>query len=528
MAMSTAALAAVVVGVRVNRPSDIRPWIVIGAAQLAFLVADAVWYLSDGPDGVPFPSIADAFYLLGYPLLAAGMLMFIRCRQPRYRRTAAIDAVLVGLAATLVLWVTVIDGLIHDETLPFVERLVAVAYPIGDVIILAATAYLLLTGGHGRRSLYLFVGSLCALLLGDVVEAQFGAGSAALTSADLLWLLSYTLFGLATLDPSMRELTEPAEHPIRPESGARLLLIAGSIAVLPLFALYQRFFAAQIDFPVIGVAGLIVIVAILLRMHEMGAVLGRSERRYASLLANASDAFAIVKTDGRFVYVSAASEHVLGYRIAETVNRSALDLVHPRARTRAVAVLNRVATTPGGQEEVEVPVKRSDGQWRWLSVTATNRLNEPTVDGIVLNYRDVTERKQLEQRLERQAFTDALTGLANRPLFVDRLVHVLARRRASGGATPVSVLFLDVDDFKTVNDSLGHSAGDELLVTLATRLRSTLRRGDTCARLGGDEFAVLLSDAAQHEAEDVAARLLDSLAQPVKIAAVDVTVSVSI
>ena len=153
--------------------------------------------------------------------------------------------------------------------------------------------------------------------------------------------------------------------------------------------------------------------------------------------------------------------------------------------------------------------------------------DDPIVNGIVLNYRDVTEHKELEERLHRQAFTDALTGLANRPLFIDRLDHVLARRLRDQKAT-VSVLFMDVDDFKTVNDSLGHSAGDQLLVALAERLRRTLRPADTAARLGGDEFAVLLENAGDADARRVAERLLASLAEPVLIGDHEVQISVSV
>jgi diguanylate cyclase (GGDEF)-like protein len=119
-------------------------------------------------------------------------------------------------------------------------------------------------------------------------------------------------------------------------------------------------------------------------------------------------------------------------------------------------------------------------------------MDDPSVQGLVFNTRDVSERKELEEQLTHQAFHDPLTDLANRSLFRDRVEHALALRRSLD--EPISVLFIDVDDFKTVNDSLGHSAGDELLLQVADRIRSCLREGDTAARLGGDEFAILLED----------------------------------
>ncbi len=528
--MSALALAAVAVGVRMHRPRLTRPWLVIAAAQAAFLVADILWYHNalTNPLAVDQPGASDVLYLAGYPLLAIGLIMFIRARQRHYRLTAAIDAILIGVAAVLALWLLVIDNVIRDETIPVVERLITVAYPIGDAAVLAAAAYLLLTGRQGRRSLYLLLGSLAALLVGDLLQATVDTGASMGAAADAFWMVSYVLFGLAALDPSMRQLVEPGEALTAPDSNRRLLLIGVAISALPAFALYQRFFEDQMDLALIGVCGVVVMTAIMLRMHELGAVLGRSERRYASLLANASEAFAIMRRDGSFTYVSPASERVLGYGSDETIRRGALDLIHPRARSRAATRLRRVMARPGAQSEFELQARRADGEWRWLSVTATNRTDDPLIDGIVLNYRDITERKQLEERLVQQAFTDGLTGLSNRPLFIDRVSQVLARRRRNEGQMAVSVLFIDVDDFKTVNDSLGHSSGDRLLVALAGRLKATVRPADTAARLGGDEFAVLLENTDAPEAERVAARLLASLAMPERIAEFDVSVSVSI
>lgn len=141
--------------------------------------------------------------------------------------------------------------------------------------------------------------------------------------------------------------------------------------------------------------------------------------------------------------------------------------------------------------------------------------------------RDITERKELEKRLSHQAFHDSLTGLPNRVLFLDRLGHALAR--ADRRKDSVAVLFLDLDDFKVVNDSLGHGAGDELLVATARRLTACLRPGDTVARLGGDEFTVLLEEVTGGgEVERVVARILDSLAAPFEIAGSEVFVTASI
>src|SRR5262249_26667157 len=148
-------------------------------------------------------------------------------------------------------------------------------------------------------------------------------------------------------------------------------------------------------------------------------------------------------------------------------------------------------------------------------IVVEDRLSDPAVGGLVLNMRDVTERKKLEDELRHQAFHDPLTGLANRSLFEGRMTHSLAiaNRRGRGFA----VLFLDLDDFKTINDSLGHARGDAMLRAVGQRIAAILRPTDTAARLGGDEFALLIEIATEAEAHTVARRILEALARPFAI-----------
>jgi GGDEF domain-containing protein len=152
-------------------------------------------------------------------------------------------------------------------------------------------------------------------------------------------------------------------------------------------------------------------------------------------------------------------------------------------------MLDGLAASTETHQTVELRLRHADGGWRWVEIVGQNRLMEPAVRALVLNYRDVTDRKRLEEQLQHDAFHDPLTGLANRALFGDRVTHALARRRPT--SERAAVLFIDLDDFKLVNDSLGHAAGDVLLTAVAERIRACLRPQDTAARLGGDEFAVL-------------------------------------
>jgi diguanylate cyclase (GGDEF)-like protein/PAS domain S-box-containing protein len=236
-----------------------------------------------------------------------------------------------------------------------------------------------------------------------------------------------------------------------------------------------------------------------------------SEERFRSLVQNSSDVISIVDADGGVRYHSESVRRVLGYDPAELVDGDPLSLVHPDDRERVARFVAEAALRPGVTPAETWRVRHRDGTWLHSETVAANLLEDPNVRGLVLNTRDVSDRKELEAQLVHQAFHDGLTGLANRTLFAERVEHALART----GHGDLAVLFIDLDDFKHVNDSLGHAAGDQLLVAAARRLQGALRPSDTAARLGGDEFAVLLERVADADAAAaVAARVLDTLHQP--------------
>ena len=250
----------------------------------------------------------------------------------------------------------------------------------------------------------------------------------------------------------------------------------------------------------------------------------RSERRFQALIENSSDIILIVDPDRIITYASPGVARVLGYA-SEQVLGFSLDAFLPADEVAALAsVLQGSATRQAHHDLVELRVIDAAGAWHILETTANDLQGDPDVNGIVLNARDATERKMLENELLHQALHDTLTGLANRALFTDRVGHALSRR-AEG---TVALLVFDLDDFKTVNDSLGHAAGDRFLMTVAERLRGSLRTSDTPCRLSGDEFAVLLDDS-QTEAQitEVADRLLGALHQPFSIDGREVRITAS-
>jgi diguanylate cyclase (GGDEF)-like protein/PAS domain S-box-containing protein len=242
----------------------------------------------------------------------------------------------------------------------------------------------------------------------------------------------------------------------------------------------------------------------------------RREARLHALIEHAADMVSIVDPDSTIRYVSPAIEAALGYAPAELIGTQRGLMVHLEDAARGHAAFAAALTEPGPRPPVELRVQHKDGSWRWIEVRFTNLLADPAVAGIVINSRDVTERKRVETQLQHLAVHDALTDLPNRSLFLDRLGHALTT--ADRHHTAVAVLLLDLDRFKAVNDQLGHIAGDRLLVTVGQRLAAGLRPGDTLARLGGDEFAVLIEDLIDPaDAGRRAAQLLGVLGEPVLI-----------
>lgn len=254
--------------------------------------------------------------------------------------------------------------------------------------------------------------------------------------------------------------------------------------------------------------------------------LQRSEERFRSLVQNASDGVIVLGEDLIVRYASPALARILGRDPLAAVDRAFATDVHAEDRGKLEGRLVDVAAADGAQVAVEFRARHADGTWRTLEALVKNLLDDPAVAGLVVNYRDITDRKALEEELRRQAFSDALTGLANRSLFRDRLGHALARA-ARGGRT-TAVLYLDLDDFKAVNDRFGHGEGDTLLIAVAERLRSVTRAADTVARLGGDEFAVIVEETEPRAADRAAARLLEALTAPFQVGGEDVDVRASI
>jgi diguanylate cyclase (GGDEF)-like protein/PAS domain S-box-containing protein len=274
--------------------------------------------------------------------------------------------------------------------------------------------------------------------------------------------------------------------------------------------------------------GLVVFFDFFLRAQRRRAdeIVRRSEKRFRALVQNASDVVLICTSEGSVTYQSPSAGTVWGYAADGLLGRPFLAVVHPDDQPAFREFLEQLNAAPGSTRGTELRLHDARDAWCHVEVILTNLLHEPDVEGLVVTARDIAPRKAFEKQLIHQAFHDSLTLLPNRALFSDRLEQALVRtaRRQSN----VGLLYLDLDNFKLINDGLGHQAGDELLVEAATRLQSCVREEDTLARLGGDEFVILLGHATEAEAVQAAERIEQQFMRPFRIEGHDFVVTVSI
>ena len=648
--LGLSAVLAILAGVRLHRPRSTAPWAFFALGFLLFWSGDLYTYsypLLLGRD-VPFPSLGDGAYILVYPVLMAGLLLLIRRRTARGDHGGVIDGLILTVGLALPQWIALMAPYVHDTELSTVAKLVSIAYPLGDVLLLAAAIRLALDSGRRAPAFYLLSSSIVLLLVTDFVYGLLilhGTYDHQLW-LDVGWIGFYVLWGAAALHPSMAALEQRSAPRNSMLTRFRLALLTCASLAAPVISLIHDIQRDDLDMAIVTLASIALFGLVVTRMAglvrqqerslerermlssagaalvgaaeraeihqvavdsarslagedataqlctlveggrlELLAAAGeeapavaprsvpgsdvatvieitprrgaqkrllvtgrarrapaveaalralatqvalaldsialteevhrrRSEARFGSLVQHSSDLITVLGPDGEIAYQSPSVERVLGYTPEQVTGRRFEELVEAGDRGRlARLITSGAADDTNNAQAIECVLIHRDGGTRQFEILMTNLLDDEHVGGIVLNSRDVSERKAFEEQLAHQAFHDGVTGLANRALFTERVRHALARsRREERG---LAVIFLDLDDFKTINDSLGHAAGDEVLQEVARRLDQSIRGADTAARFGGDEFAVLLEDVAHsQEAADAAERILDALALP--------------
>ncbi len=476
-----------------------------------------------------------------YPVLAAAVLFLIRAAAVRVPWIQlSLDATIFVAGFGAFFWFLVIRPAALHVEVDFLKQALSLAYLGLDCVVLLILGVLVLTGAGsagGWRIPLLLLSGFAIMFLGDILWSLAKVRGYYLPGGfqDVLYLSCYVPVAAAGR-AQMRSIAAPARTMSNTSDAlARSLPYAAMLAAFLVLVYLAR---GDIRGPS-TVMTMIVFALTLLFMVRQGVVLRGDallrerraarmvEERYASLIANASDVIMIVAPDGVLRFVSPACERTLGLKPEEITGRSLPELWVGEDGEKVRLFLAEVAATRSGTVgPVELRIERGARRCV-IEGVGSNLTEDPAVQGLALNFRDISERKALEEQLRQLAFHDPLTLLANRNLFRDRVQHALTL--AQFGQSSVAVMFLDLDNFKNINDSLGHDAGDCLLQAVAQRIVKTTRSSDTVARLGGDEFAVLLEGIATvSEVGRLADALIDTLDLPFTLEGMEVRVAASI
>jgi diguanylate cyclase (GGDEF)-like protein/PAS domain S-box-containing protein len=450
-----------------------------------------------------------------------------------------LDAATVMAAATVFAWYFSAGGWTSADT---VTQLLAILLGSGLLLVSAFGMVKLLLSGTAPFTVQAGVtGGLAAALIG--VDTSLNSAVAAGSDLRLLLIARVVPCVLLTASPRIQQVqmrTDPrvlSRHRRRQYSRLPYVAVAAT-QILLITALLHSGLTVGAWGVVIGVVAITTLVVVrqtvafldnaqlLASLDASMLQLRRQERRFRSLVHHASDITVVLSPHGRVMYASPALDRVLGIDPDQIGGMDPHDLIHPDDVADTDRLVAGLIAHARGSATTHLRARHADGSWRWLEVVATNLLDDRSVAGIILNARDITEERQLHDRLRYDATHDALTGLANRALFDER-VRTLAARGGFPGLR-MAVLAIDLDDFKPINDLLGHHIGDAVLVTLASRLRRCVQPTDTVARLGGDEFAVLLPESSRAIATLVADRIMMALAEPVSVDEHDLSIRASV
>jgi diguanylate cyclase (GGDEF)-like protein/PAS domain S-box-containing protein len=474
---------------------------------------------------------ADTLRIAAYLVLAVSFVAVVRHADADNGRASVLDGAIVGCALVATCWPMLAYPSSIARSAEVSGGLLGAARPFLAIILCSVGVRLLFR--HEVASRLLFFG-VVPLAAADLFE---GAGITRSTGNGRGLVEISTLVAFAFIAIAARRVTrvEPRVGDIDPANRLRVLCILSSVALCSAVPLADSWSAGHRDITTLlpGICAIVMFVLIALRLWHLAAGARASGvrhglRRLGALVQGLNDAIFVVDRTGIISYASPRASAILGVDTHELVGRRFDDSLGGDESDRVTRQLRVATGLPlGTHEELMGIFIDGEGRPRDFEMSIVNMLADKDVAGLVVTMRDVTMKRELARELEQRVFRDDLTKLANRSLFMDRLDQARLRSRRTG--VGIAVMFIDLDDFKAVNDGLGHAAGDTLLCAVSGRLNECLRPSDTIARLGGDEFAVLLDGVADvEEVMQVAQRLLEVLQLPVEIDELSVTVPASI
>jgi diguanylate cyclase (GGDEF)-like protein len=512
-------LAAIALGIRLNRPRARATWCLFWAGATFFVAGDvATAVYSWGGAETPFPGVPDVLYLIAYPLLLAALVRLVVLRSAAHSWTTLVDSAILTTAAALLTWVFLVAPAWHDASATGLTRAVSVAYPTLDLLLLAVAIRLIFGAGSRRLAPLLLGGGVLLLLSADLsyLSDTLQSIEAFSTLSSVAWLASYLLWGTAALDPSMTTLSEPATEPTPQLTDRRFFLLAAAALTAPVVLAIQQWRGAPLELPVVIACSSVTVLLVLARLgglvvrEHRDAERERLLRRAIGQLASADGHEQICQAAAEAAQ-ALASEHgdvhasvILGSGRSATVFATSGQAGGHAVHTSFPLML--------GEERIGELVIQSkhpphNGVAEALAILAAQVVL--AIESVGRTRSLLEERKQLESELVRRAHLDPLTGLPNRTYFLERVAQALDRMGHIG--EPVSVLVVNLDDFKTVNDTLGHVAGDELLRSVSDRLVASIRTDDTCARLTGDEWGILIEESPPESPTAVADRIMTAM-----------------
>ncbi|EST27881.1 hypothetical protein N566_23165 [Streptomycetaceae bacterium MP113-05] len=551
---------------RTHHSGRLRPaWYLFALSSAMAALGNGVWgwYEVVLTAPVPHPSVADFCFLLFAPPAVVGLLVLAKRPETRAGWVClGLDSWLIGGSLLTVSWSLALARTTSWRGDSVAYAALTLTYPLLDIVLVSMVLAL-----HFRRSasdrsaINTAIGALALTVLCDalftspLLREHYSSGQL----LDAGWFAGSLLLAFAPWVGTRNR--ERPDAPRAPESGSETPRtgervrsdvgaapdartrrpqgrpLTGSLAALTpylaaavctLSIIYNSLDGRAVD-RVVLLTGCTVVLALVVRQGIMlldnmvlTQELAQKENHFRSLVQGSSDVIMIAASTGALRYVSPAAAGVYGRDGDQLVGSELASLIHPEDLARVLHEIRRfLAAPPEDEHSTRIECRFRHGAGHWLNVESTvNRYR----GGLILNSRDVTERVRLQDQLKHSASHDPLTDLPNRALFTDRVRQALAGRR--GGDADTAVLYIDLDGFKAVNDTVGHHAGDELLVQAAQRLRDSVRAGDTAARLGGDEFAALIlgdasvgtgTPARERRVLDIADRLRTTLSEPYRV-----------
>ncbi|MGH8581589.1 MAG: putative bifunctional diguanylate cyclase/phosphodiesterase [Gammaproteobacteria bacterium] len=518
-------------------PRGSTAWGLLAAGVALLFAAEVYWFWEEQLERETFPSAGEYLNAVALVVIALGLWRTVVRVTPVGDRTGSIDSSVVALALGSLGWLLIVEPAATGGNVSAAMQLWITILLVLDVVVLGVVARLGFSL-HVRPPAYLFIylaaGGLALYdgvesLVEVITDSDFGlAAEFVMMSAYLCWAIAAQCSDRLTPTPAS------TLHYV----GVRRIAVLGASLLVPLGALTALHLdgnsPSEATSAVIGLAGLAIGVLVMIRIAGLVTTVRdvadeRGRERFAALVEHSSDVILTVDREHRITYVSPAVASVWGYAPAELMRGSfGVLMTGPDVALASAQLVRTAALANQATLTFESQVLRRDGAIRTCEAVAANLIGRAGIGEIVVTMRDVTDRKALEAELTKKAFRDELTGLANRALFFDRVAHALSRRSMKP-AQDVIVLFLDLDDFKHVNDGLGHAAGDELLAAVGQRLQQCVRAGDTVARLGGDEFAILLENrSGLPDAIHATERILEVFSLPIHAGSLDLSVRASI